>query len=457
MSQHTIIIGNGIAGITAARHIRKRSDCRITIISKETDHFFSRTALMYVFMGHLKYEHTKPYEDWFWEKNRLELVRGTVEKVDFSAKTIQLSADALLIKENKKHSQSAPPQLKYDSLIIATGSVPRMGDWPGVELPGVQGLYSFQDLEKLENTAPHVHSAVIVGGGLIGVELAEMLHSRGKHVTLLIREKGYWNSILPNEESQLITRHIQKHGIDLRFETELKEIAGTQRVEAIVTTQGERIDCQFVGITIGVQANVDFLRNTPLEINRGVVIDDYLKTNQPDVYAAGDCVEHRQPPTGRKAVEQIWYTGRIMGETVARTVCGEPTRYQPGVFFNSAKFFDIEYQTYGDVPAQLPDGISTFYWQHPEREICLRINYRTDNQVVTGFNNFGIRLRQESCTAWIEEKVKLPTVLAHLRDAHFDPEFYTRYEADIVAYFNTQFPNQQVMLPKKKTFWERVF
>ncbi len=91
---HIIIVGNGIAGITAARHIRKNSDARITVISKETDHFFSRTALMYVYMGHQKYEHLKPYEDWFWAKNRIELVRGTVETIDFDKKSIHLSPDS---------------------------------------------------------------------------------------------------------------------------------------------------------------------------------------------------------------------------------------------------------------------------------------------------------------------------------------------------------------------------
>ncbi|MDP4664362.1 MAG: NAD(P)/FAD-dependent oxidoreductase, partial [Salibacteraceae bacterium] len=74
-NKHVVIIGNGIAGVTCARHIRKRSNAKITIISGETDHFFSRTALMYIYMGHMKYEHTKPYEDWFWEKNRIDLKR----------------------------------------------------------------------------------------------------------------------------------------------------------------------------------------------------------------------------------------------------------------------------------------------------------------------------------------------------------------------------------------------
>ena len=80
--QHIVIIGNGVSGVTLARHVRKLSDHKVSIISAETDYFFSRTALMYVYMGHMKFEHTQPYENWFWKKNRTDLVKGYIEKVD---------------------------------------------------------------------------------------------------------------------------------------------------------------------------------------------------------------------------------------------------------------------------------------------------------------------------------------------------------------------------------------
>ncbi|MEZ4901029.1 MAG: FAD-dependent oxidoreductase [Spirosomataceae bacterium] len=229
---------------------------------------------------------------------------------------------------------------------------------------------------------------------------------------------------MPPEESMMVTKHIQKHGIDLRLGVELKEILGQTKVEAIITNQNETIDCQLVGLTIGVVANIDFLKNTGLDIYRGILVNEYLETNQEDVYAIGDCVQHRQPLEGRKAIEQIWYTGRIMGETVAQTIANKRTAYQPGLFFNSAKFFDIEYQTYGDVPAQCPEGIQTFYWQHPTKEITLRINYRSDNKAVTGFNALGMRLRHAVCDAWIRERQTFDYVLEHIREANFDPEFF---------------------------------
>ena len=130
--EKVVIIGNGIAGVTAARHIRKLSDKKITIISAETKYFFSRTALTYVYMGHMKFEHTQPYEDWFWKKNKIELVQAYVEKIDFKSKVLHTS-------DNR--------DLEYDQLILATGSQPNKFGWPGQNLKGVQGLVSKQDLD----------------------------------------------------------------------------------------------------------------------------------------------------------------------------------------------------------------------------------------------------------------------------------------------------------------------
>lgn len=446
--KHIVILGNGISGITAARHIRKHSDFRITVISAETRHFFSRTALMYIYMGHMKYEHTKPYEDFFWEKNRIELRHSRVQTFDFANKTLGLL----------DHGTEVPSELAFDILILGVGSVSNQFGWPGQDLPGVQGLYSFQDLETMETNTAGIERAVIVGGGLIGIEMAEMLLTRDIGVTMLVREQAFWDGVLPPEEANMIGRHIREHGVDLRLSSELDEIkARNGRVGGVLTKSGEQLNCQFVGLTVGVSPNIKQFKGTPLETDRGILVNEFLETNLPDVYAIGDCVQHRQPPVDRKPVEQIWYTGRIMGETVARSICQTRTRYQPGVFFNSAKFFDIEYQTYGQVPAQLPEGFQTFYWEHSTGKIALRINYRTSNESVTGINTFGMRLRHEVCEQWIKNKKDIGYVLTHLREAHFDPEFFARHEKAIVQEFNQIHRNHTVRLGGKLTFWEKVF
>jgi len=444
-NRHVVIIGNGISGVTCARHLRKReSRIKITIISGESKYFFSRTALMYVFMGHMKFEHTQPYENHFWEKNRINLKEGWVEKVDFEGKSLVLTSG-----EN----------ITYDSLVIATGSKPNKFGWPGQDLLGVQGLYSKQDLELMEgNTQSRVDRAVIVGGGLIGIEMAEMLAYRKIPVTFLVRESGFWNNILPKEESELVGRHIKEHHIDLRLETELKEILSDEngRVRSVITSSGEEISCQFVGLTAGVSPNIDFLRNTELLVNRGVKVDEYFRTNLPDVFAIGDCAEFEKAPAAdRRPIEQVWYTGRMHGETLGYNLCRNPVPYRPGVWFNSAKFLDIEYQTYGTVP---PTGdmsqFKNFYWEHSSGKVCFRMLMDMDGKII-GVNNFGFRLRHEVMDLAIREKWSGAKVMYKLKAANFDPEFFAPYYIVIQEAYKAEFGGH--FHPSKKTFIQKLF
>ena len=423
---HIVIIGNGITGITAAITIRRLSaDHQITVVSSESEHFYSRTALMYLYMGHMQYPHIKPYEDWFWRENNIALKLASVTQIDFEF--------------HKVIFQEQPP-LTYDKLLIATGSLPRQPHVPGQDLAGVQGFYNLQDLQQLEQNTRQISRAVLVGGGLIGIELAEMLYTRGIPVTFLVRESRYWQSVLPAEESQMIENHIREHGIDLRLQTTLAEISGdaSGRVNGVVTTANENIPCQLVGMAIGVTPNVDFLRNTALEINQGVVVNKYLQTNIPNVYAAGDCAEIYDTDSANPKVEQLWYTGRMQGETVAHTICGPPKEYRRGIWFNSAKFFDIEYQTYGQVPAILPTGGDTIFWQHPGGKKAIRINFDSSTNSVLGFNVLGIRYRHEVCARWLKEERTIDYVLKHLKEANFDPEFYRRHEKEILKSVNSR-------------------
>ena len=420
--EHIVIIGNGIAGITAARHIRKASDCKITVISGESDYFFSRTALMYVYMGHMKWDHLKPYEDWFWEKNRIELKNAWVDHIDFQHKELTFSSEETL---------------HYDKLILATGSLPNRFGWPGENLNGVQGMVTKQDLEKLEERTSSIKQAVVIGGGLIGVELAEMLHTRKIPVTLLVREKGFWSGVLPPKDAKMISEHILAHGIDLRHETELEEILGDEQgnVRAVRTKSGEEITCEFVGLCAGVKPNISFLENLEIETEKGILVNEFLETSIPDVYAIGDCAQQRKAIGERKPVEAVWYTGRLMGETLARTITGNRTPYQPGNWFNSAKFFDIEYQTYGWVFNKPRPNEQHFHWQHESGEKAITIAFDTETEKFKGINTFGIRMRQEVFDKWLNEGKTINHVLSNLKAANFDPEFYEHHEAEIFKSF----------------------
>jgi len=410
---HVAIIGNGITGVTAAFTIRRlRPDWTITMISGESTHHWSRPALMYIFMGHMRYRDTKPFEDFVWREERIDLLRDWVTGVDPDARRLALHRTGVL---------------QYDRLLLAVGSKPNRFGWPGQDLRGVQGMYDLMDLKRLYDTVGSVRRGVIVGGGLIGIELGEMLHSRGIDVTFLVREKSYWANVLPPEESAMVNRAIEAEHFNLRLSTELEAILddGTGRVGAIRTTAGDEIECQFVGLTAGVSPNLDLVRGGPVETNRGILVNDRLETSVPDVWAAGDCAEIRRPGEPRNRLEQVWYTGKAQGKVAGMNIAGETTEYVPSLWYNSAKFLDLEYQTYGSVHRKVP-GERNLYWEHPSGRKALRLVH-TDEGLI-GVNTMGLRARHAICEQWILERAPIERVIDELSRANFDPEFSERWE-----------------------------
>jgi 3-phenylpropionate/trans-cinnamate dioxygenase ferredoxin reductase subunit len=421
--KHIVIIGNGIAGITAAITIRKLSDHRITVISGENEHFYARTALMYLYLGQLRYENIKPYEDWFWRENQIELLNAWVNRIDFEEKSIALANGE---------------KLNYDKLLLATGSKTAFHNWPGQDLTGVHGFYDLQDLSKIEHATRNGGPAVLVGAGLIAVELAEMLHSRNIPVTILAREDRYWGKNLPTEEALMIGKQLSQKGIDLKLKTTLNRIepdAGNQ-VAFAVTDQQERLPCTMVGIATGVLPNIEIVKNGSLSVGKGIQVNEFLETNIKDVYAAGDCAELSF--AGNK-VEQLWYTGRMQGETAAFNICDHQVAYNRGIPFNSAKFFDLEFQSYGSVNPEQNKEEDSLFWKNDSGSASIRINFRiNENKTISGFVLLNVRYRQEICESWIKAEKPLEYVINNLKAANFDPEFHRRHEKSIQHVYNQQ-------------------
>jgi NADPH-dependent 2,4-dienoyl-CoA reductase/sulfur reductase-like enzyme len=419
-----VIIGNGIAGITAALGIReKKPEWKILVISGESDAFFSRPALMYLFLGQMSFDDVKPFGDWLWKRRRIDRKRAWVERVDPAAKEL-----------GTRDGETIP----YDKLIVATGAVPNKFGWPGQDLDRVHGMVGLDDLRSLERIAPELEHAVIVGGGLIGVELAEMIHSRGAGVTILAREPAYWINALPEAEARMVTDVIRREGIELCLECELDEILGDSHGRAcgVTTADGRRIDCQFVGLTAGVRPNLWALEGSDIATGRGVLVDfSFRSTNTEDVFAVGDCAELVTPADEQNRIEALWYTGRMHGQVVADVITGTERTYDRGILFNSAKFVDLEWQTYGQVSPGLGPplvaGEQHLYWESPNRRRSVRLIHK--DGAVIGVNAMGIRLRHRVCERWIAEQRTVDFVLDHLGRANFDPELYRRYEREAVG------------------------
>ena len=417
MQDHYIIVGNGVAGIEAAMTLRSRRDrraARITVISKESDYFFSRTALMYAYMDRMERRDLEPYERGVYARQHIELRRDEVIDLDAEAHTIALKSGE---------------RMQYTKLLLACGAAPRRVPFEGLEgsTRGVVHFVSLQDLEACERLTPSTQRAVVVGGGLIGIELVECLLHHGIHVTFLVREARYWPAALSEREAKRVEAHIRHHGVDLRLGEEIERVHvdADERVEAITTTGGERLKAELLGLCIGVAAHVDWLKEakTPPEIDRALKVDDAFRTSLQDVYGAGDCVQIELGQE-RPVIETIWYSAKRHGRLAALSMLGDAISYRPPLFFNSSKFIDIEFTTVGDVIG-LSDRARALWRTHPKAPYLTQlITFApAERDRVLGFNLLGSRWNHELLERWVRERRPIEYVTTHLHTAQFDVEF----------------------------------
>ena len=412
--QKFVIVGNGVAGIEAALALRARKspvEASICVIGSESDFFFSRTALMYAYMDVMERRDLEPFERESYERQHIELIRDHVVDVDGERQLVTLASGK---------------SIAYDKLLLAVGAKPRLFPWQGVDEieTGLVHFVSMQDLDQCEQLTPSTREAVVIGGGLIGIELVECLSFHGVKTTFLVREPYFWPMALGQEEGEMITEHIRHHGVDLRHHEEITEalVDASGRVRAVRTDKDEEIACQMLGIAVGVIANCDFLKETttPVAVGRGIQVNRAFETSVPNVYAAGDCCEI-DIGTERPLIETIWYSAKLHGRLAAASMLGDTIRYEPPLFYNSTKFMEIEFTTVGQA-VDLPDGTMSVYRKHPSKEISQRIVFNDDREVI-GFNMLGSRWDHTVLERWIHQRRDVAWVREHLHDAQFDHEF----------------------------------
>ena len=420
-----VIIGNGITGVTAAEVIRQRDErAEVIIISDESPYLYARTALMWVYMRQMNLRNTEPRERWWWDEQPLTLVQDRVTTIDTDAHRLEL--------------RDGEP-VKYDRLLLATGGSANMFGWPGQDLDGVCNMCTLDDLRKLESVRPRLERAVVVGGGLIGVELVEMMVHDRVPVTYLIREPWFWDLVLSREEGELVHARMRDHGVELMLEDEIGTIEGDDqgRVKAVTTKKGEDLPCELIGIAVGVRSNTELARAADIVCDRGILVDESMATSAADVFAAGDCAEIMRGDDLPNLAQKLWYTGIHQGRAAGQAMVGDRVRYDPGIPYGAAQFFFMDYLNVGwmrKAPFPLPerlagdataDDLEEYYHEASgPRPDAIRAAHLPGAGQVFGFSMLGSRWNAGVLMGWIEERRDLGWVLAHLDQAMFNEEFH---------------------------------
>ena len=441
-----VIIGNGVAGMEAALAVRDREPSwEISLVSEESDHFFSRTALMWVFSGQMSQRDIEPLERDAYERLGFRRVRARATGIDTVKRLVSLAGGL--------------EPVPYDRLLICSGSAPRPGPWPGSDARGVGHFVTLQDLAWYEREVhggtsrggeparPEEHlrasasdspyrfrevaaerrgrlarQPAIIGGGLIGIEAVEVAVTAGLRPRFFIRDEWFWPIALDPRESLWIADRMRQHGVDVHLEhdVEMLETDADGNVAAVRTNEG-RYEADCVLIAIGVVPNTSWLAGSAIELDQrgGIVVDDGLQTSASDVFAAGDCASVRWFD-GTQRPEQLWYTARDQGRAAGRRLLGDAHRYERGAWYNSAKLMDIEYTTAGLVNWDLDQEKSWFFEERGKVRSTTRVVVQDER--VVGFNMLGRRWDHSMLIRWIEERRSLAWVLAHLHDAAFDTE-----------------------------------
>lgn len=420
-----VIVGTGPCGMEAALGARRRDpSAEITVVSEETDRPIARTALMYVLAGQLDAAGICPYPRDVFDGAGLRFLRCRAAAV--GDHVLQLA-----------DGRSLP----FDRLLLATGSVARAPPWPGATLPGVGHFVTAQDLDwlcaELHGDAPRFpglgagpylgaavrggpcRSPVVIGGGLIGIEVVETLLAAGRRPVFLLRDDAFWPVALDAHESTFIVDRLRAHGVDVRTGVTVTGLHGDAvGVRSVVTDAGPvHADC--VVVAIGVRPNTAWLEGqVGLDAaTGGVVVDAGLRTDRPDVFAAGDCAAVRWSD-GSVRPELLWYTAKAQGAVAARVLTGDATAtYVRGVWTNAAKLMDVEYYTAGRC-------LGTPAWRHDEvGAVRSTIRVHAHDGRVVGLSALGRRWQVATWVRWIEEGRRLDWVRAHLATSSFDTEF----------------------------------
>jgi NAD(P)H-nitrite reductase large subunit len=331
-----VIIGMGVAGISAAEALRAVDrSADISFVCDDPFTYYSRPGLAYYLTEEIPEKQLYPFDARDWKALNAHIVKARATGLDPQAHLVEIK-------------NSAP--LKYDRLLLATGAASLSLNVPGENLKGVTKLDDFQDARQVLSLARHAKTAVVVGGGVVSLELVEGLVARGVKVHYFLRGNRYWANVLDEPESRIIETRLEHDGVILHYQTEIAEILGRKdSIAGVRTKKGETIPCGIVATCIGVKPRMELAYAAGLATDRAILANEYLQTSDPDIFTAGDSAQVLDPQTGHATVNSLWTPARLQGQAAALNMAGQKQSYQQTVAVNVLRLAGIMLTIIGSV------------------------------------------------------------------------------------------------------------
>lgn len=358
MTLKYVIIGNGMAGLSAAKEIRNLDkNGSITIISSEEYLTYYRLKLSHYISKTFEDKELLIYKEDWYRKNNIEVIlEKIVENIDTDKKQIKLDDGKIVT---------------YDKLLLANGSKPFVPPITGKFKEGVFALRTLKDLKYIKNYFEKCEDITVIGGGLLGLEAAWAIKQLGKKVNVV----EFFPYLLPRqldkEMADIVSKKLSDSGLKLYFDTAAEEILGEVKAEGLKFKDGGQIKTDAILFSAGIRPNIDLVRETSIEFDKGVKVDSYLKTNIEDVYAAGDIAEVNGIVLG------LWTAATEQGKIAGANMIGENKEYKIPEPFTTLSIGDISLFSIGNVKDY------TEVLKHDEGENHFRL-FVADNKLVGG-------------------------------------------------------------------------
>ena len=327
-----LIIGNGVAGTTAAENIRKLDKAgKITVVTEESTPFYYRMRLPDFISGDLTEDKLSGKKEEWYKDQGIHLKLSTrIQGADPGEKVVNTQNGL---------------EISYDRLLIATGSRSFLPPMKGADKKGVFALRTIQDARNIVAWAKNIQKVVLIGGGLLGLEAGNALRKLGKKLTVV----EFFPRLLPRQLDVAGGGRLQKimegMGFSFRLGAKTQEIKGEDRVSGVLLEGGEVLPAEMVIVSAGVRPAVELAKALSLDHDKGIKVDEQMRTNQPGIYAAGDVAEFKGIPYG------IWTAASEQGQIAGTNMAGGNALYKGTVMANTLKVIGIDLASAGNIDA----------------------------------------------------------------------------------------------------------